>query len=153
MLKNNCTCKCHVSQSACCGECEEVELTKSLFDKKDAEINDRLIRLEECVGGLVNKLNINTNNHEERIENLEKYIHPEALLPSLIGIINRLEILENFWNHGNHHNEKRVYKCPVCEGKGKDKDKLVAVLPIDGSMHRLEQAYCDACEGKGILWK
>ena len=46
---------------------------------------------------------------------------------------------------------KRPHKCPTCNGQGKNIDKLVAV-PYDGTIHKLVEADCHSCEGKGVLW-
>lgn len=43
------------------------------------------------------------------------------------------------------------HKCPVCEGTGKDKNRLVAE-PYEESIKILVAAPCRSCDGKGILW-
>lgn len=43
------------------------------------------------------------------------------------------------------------HKCPVCEGSGKDKNKLVAE-PYDQTIKILVAPACHSCEGKGIVW-
>lgn len=46
---------------------------------------------------------------------------------------------------------KEPFKCPVCEGKGKDSNRLVTES-CDQQIKVLVNPDCKSCEGKGIVW-
>lgn len=44
------------------------------------------------------------------------------------------------------------HECPVCEGEGKNKNKLVMDGIKEPSTINLKHPACHACEGRGIVW-
>lgn len=47
---------------------------------------------------------------------------------------------------------KMPHKCPVCEGEGKNKNKLVMDGIVGPSTISMKNPECNSCEGKGIVW-
>lgn len=70
----------------------------------------------------------------ERLDKIEK-----SILETRIQFIDQLG------------NDKKPYICPVCDGKAKDKTRLVAE-PYDQQIHVLINPDCPSCKGTGIVW-
>lgn len=47
---------------------------------------------------------------------------------------------------------KKPYKCPVCEGKGINKNTLIVDNISNASEIYIKNPSCISCEGKGIVW-
>lgn len=63
----------------------------------------------------------------------------------------QMEIFKCQFSAQHYRESKKPHKCPVCEGSGKDKNKLVAE-PYDNNIKILVEPPCHSCEGKGIVW-
>ena len=121
-----CHCKCHkVFGSDCICNCRYFNVNETLE----------------------NRINICEQNYPslwKRIEKLEKKLNS---FDEIYKACNRALDILRFTDQVS----KQPFKCPVCEGTGKDKDKLVAE-PYDQSIKVLVNPHCKSCEGKGIVW-
>jgi hypothetical protein len=114
-------------------------------------------KLEECIfNGAQTHLSI--LKCESEIKKLES----NQLDPQICNIISeRLDRLEKEINSHWHLlsdlspklDPKKPYKCPVCDGEGKSKFRLISQTSNDeGTIKALVPDDCHACKGKGIIW-
>ena len=88
----------------------------------------------------------------ETIELLKKVGIPQAeafvhtILNEIFNLKERSNLLELI---DKKPNNKKPYKCPVCEGCGNLKGKLESHANFKFYM---QYACCHVCEGKGIIW-
>ena len=97
---------------------------------------------------------------EDRIEKLEKFDSYDCEVIS--NLIKRIEKLEETLSNSIKDNllknieiarlNERPHKCPVCEGQGKDTNRLVVDEVKKPSTINMKNPDCHACNGKGIVW-
>lgn len=80
---------------------------------------------------------------------------PDPLPNEIIQLEKRIKELERFQDitHLEYKNTKKPHKCPICEGEGLNKSRLVmdAILEQPSTIS-MKNPDCKACEGKGIVW-
>lgn len=125
--------------------------------KSDMDLGERWM---ECLAGLENKIRVKIQHLEERdklhqknVERIESgLIQFMEKLSKFEGEIPRIYNAEQIALMANSKEfNKKPHLCPVCYGKGKDKDKLVAE-PYDQAIKVLVNPDCHSCKGRGVLW-
>lgn len=99
MLKNNCTCKCHVSQSACCGECEKSDFS---LQSMHFALRERIENLEKFLETLnyckrIYVLENISQSHEEYLKKINEIAlcDPDKVAHNYNNLNIRIDKLEN----------------------------------------------------------
>lgn len=94
---------------------------------------------------------------EEKIS--EKYAHPD-IVTRIERLEKQISALTEMYKETSINNAKLIdmelnkkpYKCPVCDGCGKDMNRLVMDGVKEPSTINMKNPACISCEGKGIVW-
>ena len=114
-----------------------------LLYKADENLSKRFLKAEEL---------LKFSDHDERIHDLEN-IQAESRLIGLEKCLKELNRFQDITHEQYKFNtKKKPHKCPLCDGKGKDTNRLVMDGVKEPSTINMKNPDCIACEGKGIVW-
>lgn len=161
--KAQCNCLCHRTGLApdnrlpCC-TCRESYLSDGIANA-EIEINKhyiKMLKLEKekinlARDQLLNYLLERLEKVEERLANPINFDWCKERIEKLENQLSDWECEEFYFKNKLRSHDSKPHECPVCKGKGKDKNKLIAE-PYDQEIKIWVNPNCHACEGKGIVW-
>jgi len=121
-----------------------------MSDLENMDIESRLIKLELALKCLTiyddpMQQKVWKKNIIFRLEKLESSKITQHLDPQVWKFLTeRIDGLENFINKNWNSKRHEPHKCPLCDGKGVEFDRLKRGEGFNSK--------CKTCEGKGIVW-
>lgn len=135
-----------------------VEKCFERIESEHKDANDALMAVQDRFDNLHHGCFDDRAHIFGQLKELNKW--QQAAIEKNIQDTQRLKEIERFQDitHQQYktvRNKKSPYKCPVCDGEGKNKNKLV----MDGIKDQtgigaisMNNPKCSSCEGKGIVW-
>lgn len=113
------------------GIINRLEILENLFNAIESK-HDHLYDGLEKLFDKIEKIETNSGRHVCLSQSDEIGKIKKELLETRIQFIDQLG------------NDRKPYKCPICEGKGNNKSEVEPKV--------LKFEFCASCEGKGIVW-